>query len=79
MEAKQVILVDQKTGDNSKEIFWLRDCWLIIHTREDKKEEWKDTFLLMRSLWKSLLSRIDILSVSITFRLQLYSIQIKIT
>ena len=33
----------------------------------------------MRSLWKSLLLRIDILLVLISFRLQLYSIQMKIT
>ena len=38
--------------DRSKEIFWLRDRWLIIHTCEDKNGEWKDTFLLMRSVWK---------------------------
>ena len=41
--------------DSGKEIFWLRDCWLIIHTCEDKNQEWKDIFLLMRSLWKILL------------------------
>ena len=36
--------------DSGKEIFWLRDWCLIIHTCEDKNEDWKDTFLLMRSL-----------------------------
>ena len=69
----------EQKGDNGKEIFWLRDWWLIIRACEDKNEEWKNKFLLMRSLWKSLSSRIDILSVLINFRLQLYSIQIKIT
>ena len=78
METMYVTEVEQKR-DNGKEIFWLRDWCLIIHTCEDKNEEWKHTFLLMRSLWKSLLLRIDILSVLINFRLQLYSIQIKAT
>ena len=49
MEAKQVTEVKQ----NGKEMFWLRDRWLIIHKCVDKNEEWKDTFLVMGSLWKS--------------------------
>ena len=78
MKTMYVTEVEQKR-DNGKEIFWLRDWWLIIHACEDKNEEWKNRFLLMRSLWKSLLLRIDILLVLISFRLQLYSIQMKIT
>ena len=49
MEAKQVTEVKQN-GAVVKKYFDLRDQWLIIHTCEDKNEESKDTFLLMRSL-----------------------------
>ena len=77
MEAKQVTEVKQKR-DSGKEIFWLRDRWLIIHTCEDKNEEWKDSFVLMKNFiienWS-----FDFLSVSISSKLQLYSIQMKIT
>ena len=49
MEAKQVTEVKQN-GAVVKKYFDLRDQGLIIHTCEDKNEESKDTFLLMRSL-----------------------------
>ena len=68
--------------DSGKEIFWLLVRWLIIHTFVDKDEEWKDTFLLMGSLWKKFIIEnwsFDFLSVLISFKFQLYSIQIKIT
>ena len=49
MEAKQVTEV-KHNGTVVNKYFDLRDQWLIIHTCEDKNEESKDTFLLMRSL-----------------------------
>ena len=41
MEAEQVIEVEQERS-NRKETLWSRDWWPIIHTIEDKNEEWKD-------------------------------------
>ena len=45
MEAKQVTEVK-----HNGTVAYNSYLWLIIHTCEDKNEESKDTFLLMRSL-----------------------------
>ena len=77
MKAKQV------TEGKQNGIFWLRDWWLIIHTCEDKNEEWKGTYISTYeiTLKKFIIDNwsFDFLSVLISFKLQLYSIQIKIT
>ena len=81
MEAKQVTEVKQN-GTVVKKYFDLWDRWLIIHTCVDKNGEWKDTFLLMRSVWKKFIIEnwsFDFLSLLISFKLQLNLIQIKIT